>query len=98
MKIFADPERLEHTAASMEQQTDEYERLYHQLYAVVDQMQEAWKGKDNLVYTEQIRSFSADFMNMSNLMRDYIAFLRSSAELYRSTQHELVQRAKLLKE
>lgn len=97
MKIFADPQQLESTASLMEQQVMEYERLYQQLYMEVDKMQAAWKGKDNLAYTDQIRNFSTDFQNMKLLMQEYVAFLKKSAELYADTQNELVQKARLLR-
>lgn len=97
MKIFANPYQLEQTASTMDQQILEYEQQYKQLYVEVDKMQNAWRGKDNVAYSEQIRSFEIEFVNMSELMKEYTSFLKHSALTYRNLQEELTNKARLLK-
>lgn len=96
MKIYADPLQLEQTATVMEQQLLDYEKQYQQLYIEIDTMQNAWKGKDNLAYSDQIKGFHNDFNNMNQMMKEYIEFLRKSANLYRTTQDDLTSRARML--
>lgn len=96
IKIYADPLQLEQTATAMEQQSLNYEKQYLQLYAEIDKMQTAWQGKDNQAYSEQIKGFTNDFIKMNQLMKEYISFLRRSANLYRATQEELTSKARML--
>lgn len=97
MKIYADPNQLEQTASLIDGQVQEYENEYKSLYLEVEKMQAGWKGKDNLVFTEQITSFQSDFMKMTELMKEYSSFLKNSATVYRNVQDELMNKARQLR-
>ncbi|MDE6196095.1 MAG: WXG100 family type VII secretion target [Erysipelotrichaceae bacterium] len=94
--IMVDPSLLEQCASNVEKQTLEYEKNYHQLYRLVEQMQNVWSGKDHLAYIHQIQNFSNDFVKMHHIMQQYISFLRFSANAYKSTQEERMLQAKRL--
>ena len=95
-QIFVEPSRLEEIAASVEQARDDYERLYHSLYAEVDKMAGAWSGKDNMAFTGQIESYGEDFRQIAIIMQQYAEFLKNSARAYRETQDELFAQAQKL--
>ena len=92
--IFVEPEQLESCAARMESDNQDYLRAMSDLFATVDNLQAAWKGKDNIAYTESIEKFEADFRQISVLCTQYTDFLRSSAAAYRETQDELAEQAR----
>lgn len=95
--IIVEPERLEDAANKVEQACNEYEGIYHNLYADVDKMQTSWTGKDNVAYTNQIKSYEEDFNKIALIMKEYVTFLRNSARAYRETQDELYNSAMRLK-
>ncbi|MCY9692058.1 WXG100 family type VII secretion target [Paenibacillus alginolyticus] len=95
-KIVVEPEVLERTATSMESKAGEYKQQYDQLFNEVKAMGAAWKGADNLAFTEQIEGFRPEFEEMFALINDYNTFLRSSSKIYRDTQTETINAAKRL--
>lgn len=88
--------KLESTAAKIDQQVAEYERIYKSLFNEVDGMGAAWQGQDNLTFVNQIKGFKDDFQQMTQLIKQYSKFLKTSAKLYRNTQNEIVSAAKSL--
>ena len=95
--IMVEPERLEQTAASIDDANDEYERTYQAIYTEVDKMSASWQGKDNIAFTNQIKAFEDDLRQISIIMRQYADFLRNSARAYRETQDEIYARANRLR-
>ena len=95
--IMVEPERLESTAARIEEANREYDRTYQAIYVEVDKMSSSWQGKDNTAFTNQIKSFEDDLRQISMIMRQYADFLRNSARAYRETQDEIYSRANHLR-
>ena len=95
--IMVEPERLEATAAEIENANREYDRTYQMIYTEVDKMSSSWQGKDNTAFTSQIRTFEDDLRQISMIMRQYADFLRNSARAYRETQDEIYAQANRLK-
>ena len=96
IQINVDYQRLESSAARIEQQADTYERGYRYLFQDVDSMKQGWQGKDNQSFTSQIKGFETDFVKMVTLMRQYAQYLRQSASIYRRTQQERADMARRL--
>lgn len=95
-QIIVDTAQLDTTAARVDTMAGEYENSYTALFNVVQEMQNAWAGEDNVAFTNQIEGFRNDFQNMKQLMRDYAAYLRKSAAAYRETQDNIASTAKTL--
>lgn len=95
--IFVEPERLDSIANNIQDANQEYDRTYQAIYEQVDKMSLSWKGKDNVAFTNQIRSFEDDLRHISTIMRQYADFLRNSARAYRETQDEITAQASHLK-
>jgi WXG100 family type VII secretion target len=91
--IYVEPEQLESCAARMDSENQDYLRALNALFETVDNLQAAWKGKDNLAYTNAISKFESDFRQLSALCTQYSDFLKSSASAYRETQDELTEQA-----
>ena len=95
--IFVEPERLDSIANNIQDANQEYDRTYQAIYEQVDKMSLSWKGKDNVAFTNQIRSFENDLRQISIIMRQYADFLHNTARAYRETQDELTNQANQLK-
>lgn len=95
-KINVQPDALERCARCIDEQCVAYEKTYRELYQKIDAMSISWQGKDNLAYTNQIRGFEKDFIAMAQLMRNYVTFLRNSAQAYRQTQEDRAAKARTL--
>ncbi|MEG0077696.1 WXG100 family type VII secretion target [Anaerorhabdus sp.] len=89
-RIYVDPERLELSSRKIDNDAQMYERKFMQLFEEVEKMKNAWQGKDNLAFTNKIRSFENDFRQIYVITQQYSEFLRSSARAYRETQNELM--------
>ncbi len=95
--IQVEPSRLEVTAANIEKANEDYERIYKQMYQEVDKMSSSWQGKDNTIFTSQIKQFEDDLRQISIIMKQYADFLRSSARAYREAQEERYAQASKLR-
>lgn len=96
IQIQVDPARLDTASSQIEQRSLSYERAFHRLLQEVDAMGSSWKGKDNQAFVSQIHGFEKDFQQMAALMKEYAAFLKYSAKVYRQTQDERAQMARRL--
>jgi len=92
-KIIVEPELLDACAVRMEQENQDYQRTFSQLFESVESMKAAWQGKDNTAFSAQIGKYEGDFRQMSILCTQYAEFLRNSARAYRQTQDELTSQA-----
>lgn len=95
-KIIVDTTRLDDTAAQVNRIADSYESEYNSLFRTVTDLQNAWSGEDNKAFTNQIEGFRDDFQRMTQLMRDYAAYLRKSASTYRETRSNVASQARSL--
>lgn len=95
--IMVEPSRLEDTAMRIESANSDYERIYQAMYAQVDKMSSSWTGKDNTMFTSQIKQFEDDLKQISMIMKQYADFLKSSARAYRQAQDEIYSRASKLR-
>lgn len=87
-KIFVELEMLEGMERKMQEQSEKYQALYHQLYEKVDEMSAFWTGKEQEAFSNQIHGFQDDFEKMSQILNEYCAFLRKSVSAYRGCQDE----------
>lgn len=95
--ISVEPSRLIDTASKIEDANGEYNRIYQAMYAQVDKMSSSWQGKDNTMFTSQIRAFEDDLRKISAIMMQYANFLRTSAKSYSEAQEEIYSRANRLR-
>lgn len=93
-KLIVDPTKLEDAAQKMAKHADTYENLYVRLFEVVDGVEVAWQGADNLTFVKQIRSVEKEFQRNTKFMREYSDFLKFSAKTYRDVQNDSIANAK----
>lgn len=95
-KIYVDPERLEISSRKIDSEAQQYEKKFIQLFDEVEKMKNAWQRKDNIAFTNQIRSFENDFRQIYVITQQYSEFLKSSARAYREMQNELMNQVNRL--
>lgn len=95
-KIEVDPEVLRATAKKIDKQVEGYKKVYTSLFSEVDGLAKAWKGEDNLAYTNQVDGFRDDFEMMTAKIEEYSNFLKDSATKYENTQKDIIAGAKKL--
>jgi WXG100 family type VII secretion target len=94
--IKVTPSELRGVATKIRTQAEDYAKQYTQLFSDVDGMANAWKGKDNTAFTNQIKGFLDDFQSMKTLLEEYATFLDKSANAYEQTQDEITSAAQRL--
>lgn len=94
--IKVTPAELRTAATKIRSQSEDYTKQYTQLFSDIDGMANAWKGKDNTAFTNQIKGFMEDFQSMKTLLDEYAAFLDKSAQAYEQTQDEITSAAQRL--
>lgn len=95
-KIIVDPSKLEISSNKISNDAQEYQKLFTQLFEEVNILKNAWDGKDNIAFTDQIKGYEDDFKQIYILCEQYSEFLKASAKAYRETQDELASQVKRL--
>lgn len=95
-KIRVDADELRSAATKIRAQIADYKSQYTELFSHVDEMQNAWKGVDNVAFTSQIKETLQSFTSMEQLLEEYSAFLEKSAQIYDETQGQIASAAKQL--
>ncbi len=96
-QISVEPSQVLKVATNIEACNDDYQRLYQELYSKIDYLSGIWKGKDNVAFVEEIRTYENNFQRISIVLRQYSDFLRRSINAYEGTQNELYAQAKQLR-
>lgn len=92
-KIYVEPERILSSSKKIEDYNNEFKQLKQKLYEEVDMMTNAWNGKDNQAFTNQIKTYQNTMNSISLIMSQYCNFLNNSANAYRQTQEEIYSEA-----
>ncbi len=87
--IIVETDYLLDAANKIEAACNDYENTVSLIYKDVDRMSSCWKGEDNTAFTNQIMSYKADFNRIALIIREYVNYLRNSANAYKETQAEL---------
>lgn len=74
----------------------EYQANYNNLFTTIDTNLSSWTSEDKTAFINQINGFKDDFERMRELMETYAQFLTRSAEAYRTTQQNVINKAQSL--
>ena len=91
--IQVDPASVVKIANNVSLAQRDFQRLYNELYNQVDRLAEAWQGKDNRAFINQIEGFQDNFRIISVIMSQYSDFLKNAISAYENTQNELYDQA-----
>ena len=87
---------LDSNIKKLEMLRDEYRTAYQSdLYTkALDEVKNAYKGKDCDAFISKVEEFRDDFDKMSDVITQYIDFLKKALKDYQNTQEYLTQLAK----
>lgn len=95
-KITVTPQELRNSARTITDAAADYLTDYTDLYTKMNEMSNAWQGKDNQAFITQISGFEEDFKKMHKLMEKYSEYLTKTANTYDSTQEKIAEAARKL--
>lgn len=95
-KLKVKPDELRKAATNIETYAGDYQEKYEELYRINEEMETTWPAKDEVAYIEKIKGFQDDLQKMYQLMMDYAAYLRSTAQAYETTQQDIIDKANRL--
>lgn len=83
-------ERLESSAAIIEEKTAKYNQEWAKLYTELQNLRSAnWKGIASDTFNSRLEGYQKNFEEMSKVLLSYVEFLRSAAENYKKTEESL---------
>lgn len=91
--IYVEPERLRNASLKIQDFNTNYKQLKNRLYEEVDYLTSKWQGKDNLAFSNQIKSYQNSLNLISLIIEQYCDFLNNSANAYNQTQEDLYSQA-----
>ena len=90
-------ERLESSATVIEEKTANYNSEYNHIYEMVQDLRsEKWQGIASDTFNDRLEGYRNDFQEMENILKDYVQFLRTAAENYKSTEDAVTSEASRL--
>lgn len=94
-KIIVTSADLRAASQKVESIAKKYRDEYTTLYTIIDSISESgfWQGADNMAYVQQINMFKNDFQAMEQLMIEYAAFLKKTADGYEAIQSHTADQA-----
>ena len=83
-------ERLESSAAVIEEKTARFNTEWEKLYTEVQNLRSAqWQGIASETFNSKLEGYRNDFQEMANVLISYAEFLKSAATNYRNTEESL---------
>ena len=83
-------ERLESSAAVIEEKTGRYNTEWEKLYTELQNLRTAqWQGIASETFNTKLEGYRNDFQEMSKVLLSYAAFLKSAATNYKNTEEAL---------
>lgn len=98
-KIYVDYDNLESCITQLETLKEEYRAAYtNTLYGnVMESVKTAYSGTDCDTFVTKVEGFRNDFARLTEIIGEYIDFLKKAKNDYMNTQENLTQLAKQLK-
>ncbi len=90
-------EELIRSADLLEEKVGEYKSQYEQMYSEIDNLRVYYKGQSSDAFNNQILGFRNSLEEMATVVKNYIAYLRSTSQNYISNEEALTESANSLK-
>ncbi len=92
-RVMADPAKMRSFANRVGSSATDFKSNYTQMYNVIDNLKNAWTGKDNQAFANKINEYKKDFDAMHSAIESYKEFLNESAKAYEQAQSEIASAA-----
>ncbi len=96
-KIVVETGRLDAVAREVDTLATEYKSEWGRLLNTAESVRTVYDGEDSAAFITQIQGFQNDFEKMTQLMQQYAAYLRATAQAYRDTQDSVMHEAQTLR-
>lgn len=96
MNISIQTQDVLHTSSCLKQKANQYEEAIQKMYMRMHEMQSVWKGTDQNAFIAQLDSFQPQLKKMTEIIRQYAAYLERSANQYEQLQNERAASARRL--
>ena len=94
--LRASYQEMESISSSMTSLADEYKGCVEGIYKVIDELENDWKGNDNVSFINAAKGYQSDLNALGDIISQYATFLRKSAEVVKQTQEDIASSASRL--
>ena len=96
MEIKANYAEMEVSASKIISAANAYRVEVKNLYNDIDNLNNVWKGTDNLEYVNKVNSYKDDINTLGEVVENYGKFLNRSAQIIKGTQNDIAANARRL--
>ncbi len=93
MVLKATPEEIRTAGKSLVGNAESYLGSVKSLYETVDNLQEKWKGADNVKFATTVNGYKENIMALGQVIGNYGVFLQETANSLEKLQAEIAQQA-----
>ena len=93
MVLKASPEEIRNAGKSLVGNAEAYMASVNSLYTTVDNLQQSWKGKDNLEFAGTVNGYKENINALGQVIGNYGVFLQETANSLEKLQAEIAQQA-----
>ena len=90
-------EELLRSASLLEEKVNEYQGQYEKMYAEVENLRVHYQGQSSEAFNTQINAFKPALEEMASIVRNYITYLKNTANKYTTTEDALTDNANALR-
>lgn len=90
-------EELLRSASLLEEKVNEYQGQYEKMYAEVENLRVHYQGQSSEAFNTQINAFKPALEEMAFIVRNYITYLKNTANKYTTTEDALTDSANALR-
>ena len=94
--IKASYEDMQSAANNITKAAEEYKANVDNLYQIVDNLVNNWKGSDNVRFAETVNGYKEDLKALGDIVNSYATFLNNSARTINETQESVSSAASRL--
>ena len=90
-------EELLRSASLLEEKVNEYQGQYEKMYAEVENLRVHYQGQSSEAFNTQINAFKPALEEMASIVRNYITYLKNTANKYTTTEDAFTDSANALR-
>ncbi len=80
-------------ASTMLSLADRYREYVKGIYVVINELENDWKGNDNISFTSKAKDYEGDLNALGEIIKKYGIFLQKSASAIKDAQDDVANRA-----
>ena len=85
----ADYNGMQSIARKISQSASDYNTRVMELYNIVSELEQVWKGNDNIAYVNRINRYKDDILRLGKIVKSYAEFLNNAAIMTSDIQNDI---------